>query len=139
MTIVRFKVKGPPEPFRAELMRRGETVVVVASGEIDLASADELEARLRDARTSSGRVVLDLRRVGFIDCAGLSRILELQRAARETGCDFALIPGPSQVQRLFLITGTFLALRFIDPSEVAAGSLSGKTATRPRDIGGTDG
>ena len=117
MTLASTLADGPPEPFHAELERRGETVVVVASGEIDLASEDELEALLRDAQSGSGRVVLDLRRVVFLDCAGLRRILH---AAREDGGEFALIPGPSQVQRLFLITHTYGALRFIDPGETGA-------------------
>ena len=109
-----------PDAFRAELKRRGEAMVVVASGEIDLASADALEACLRDALNRSSKVVLDLRQVGFLDCAGLRRMLLLQDAIREAGGDFAVIPGSSQVQRLFLITRTFGAFHFIDPSEIAA-------------------
>jgi anti-sigma B factor antagonist len=109
-----------PDVFRAELERRGDAIVVVAAGEIDIASADELEIRLRDALNRSSHVVLDLRRVGFIDCAGLRRMLHFQDAARETGGDFAVIPGPRQVQRLFLITRTFGAFHFLDPRDVAA-------------------
>jgi anti-anti-sigma factor len=113
MTMVSFHPNQIPRPFQAELEQRGETVTVVASGEIDLASADQLEASLREAHARSGSVVLDLRRVVFIDCAGLLRILRFNDACR----DFALIPGPSQVQRLFLLTRTFGELRFILPGE----------------------
>jgi len=63
----------------------------------------ELEVRLRDALNRSSHVVLDLRRVGFIDCAGLRRMLDVQDAAREAGGHFAVIP-----------------FHFIDPGETAA-------------------
>jgi anti-anti-sigma factor len=116
MTMISFRADHVPQPFHAELEQRGETTVVVASGEIDLASADRLEACLHEARARSGRVVLDLRRVDFIDCAGLRRILHFRDSVR----DFALIPGPGQVQRLFLLTSTFGELRFIDPGEIAS-------------------
>ena len=117
MTMLSFSL---PDAFHAEVKRRGETMVVVASGEIDLASVDELEVHLRDALNRSSHVVLDLRRVGFIDCAGLRRMLDIQNAAGEGGGDFAVIPGPSHVQRVFLITRTFGAFHFIDCSEIAA-------------------
>jgi len=119
MTMIGLRANQLSQPFHAELEQRGETTVVVASGEIDLASADRLEACLRGAHARSGRVVLDLRQVVFIDCAGLRRILRFNDASR----DFALIPGPSQVQRLFRLTGTFGELRFIDPGERTAPRL----------------
>jgi len=111
MTMICFRLS---EPFQAELRRRGDTIVVVASGEIDLAYADELEAGLRAALNRSLRVVLDLRDVEFLDCAGLRRILDFQQLVREAGGEFALIPGPSQVQRLFDVTRVSGALCFID-------------------------
>jgi len=117
MTMLSFWL---PDAFHAEVKRRGETMVVVASGEIDLATVDELEVHLRDALNRSSHVVLDLRRVGFIDCAGVRRMLDIQHAAGEAGGDFAVIPGPSHVQRVFLITRTFGTFYFIDPSEIAA-------------------
>jgi anti-anti-sigma factor len=116
MTMISFRTDYIPPPFHAELQRFGETIVVVASGEIDLAYADQLDACLRDAHAQSERVVLDLRRVVFIDCAGLRRILRFNDSSR----DFALIPGPGQVQRLFLLTRTFGALRFVQPDEIAS-------------------
>jgi hypothetical protein len=47
-------------------------------------------------------------------------MLDIQDSAGEAGGDFAVIPGASHVQRVFLITRTFGAFHFIDPSEIAA-------------------
>ena len=112
MTMIGFRL---PEPFHAELEQRGETIVVVASGEIDLACAYDLAASLRAASNRCERVVLDLREVSFLDCAGLRQILGFHFMA---GGDFALIPGPSQVQRLFHITGVLDVLRFVEDGDI---------------------
>jgi anti-anti-sigma regulatory factor len=43
-------------------------------------------------------VVLDLSRLGFIDCTGLRCILELDAEARNDGFSIELVPGPPVVQ-----------------------------------------
>ncbi|MFI6627170.1 STAS domain-containing protein [Streptomyces sp. NPDC050528] len=63
------------------------TTVVALSGEIDLLTAHQLSARL-DMLTAGPRpdLVLDLRSVSFIDCAGLSVLRRAQnRAAARDG------------------------------------------------------
>jgi anti-anti-sigma factor len=110
--------EGFPEPLHTELTRHGETIVVVAFGEIDLTSADRLLAQLRGLLSSVKQVVLDLREVVFIDSAALHCMLEVDRASRDAGVEFLLVPGPQQVQRLFQVTRTEDALRFIEPSRI---------------------
>jgi anti-sigma B factor antagonist len=116
--MTRFGTEGFPEPMHTELTRHGDTVIVAASGEIDLSSADRLQAQLRDLLSSFSRVVLDLRRVVFIDSTGLRCMLAVDKASRETGVEFLLVPGPREVQRLFRLTGADAALRFIDPNRI---------------------
>jgi anti-sigma B factor antagonist len=87
------------------------TLVLV--GELDLASAPELEGAVAAAlEAGAQRIVLDLRRLDFIDASGLHAVVDASDACREQGCEFALVPGSRQVQRVFEMTGTLASLRF---------------------------
>jgi anti-anti-sigma factor len=61
---------------------------VTLIGELDLAVADGLRARLGRLRRSEPRVRLDLSELEFIDCSGLNGILGALAEARR--CDWAL-------------------------------------------------
>ena len=117
MNMIRFGTEGVPEPLHTEQHRHGDTVVVIASGEIDLTSADPLRAQLLGLLDSCRRLVLDLRRVDFMESSGLHCILDVDKSSRGTGVDFALVPGPPGVQRLFEVTKTLDCLHFIGPIE----------------------
>lgn len=87
-------------------------VVIAPRGEIDLASVDLLRKHLNDLENGGFHsLVLDLRGVTFIDSTGLHLVLA---EVRNEGIDFAVIPGPAQVQRVFELTG------LIDQVPVAA-------------------
>ena len=88
-----------------EVRREGDSAVVVARGDIDLASLPKATAALDGARAGARSVVLDLREVGFMDTSGLRLIIEEQRRAAATGYHFAVIRGPRRVQRLLEIAG----------------------------------
>lgn len=106
---------GVPERFRVELEPHRETIVVAAHGDLDIATAEPLRAKLQEVVDAGfRRVVLDLRAVSFIDSSGLRVILEARTGTADAGVDFALIPGPDSVQRLFEVTGTDSVLRFVD-------------------------
>lgn len=105
----------PPEPFRCDVESFRGKVVVIPHGEIDLATAPMLEAKLRELReTGFDHLVVDLRSVAFIDSTGLRLILAWDDDSRAEGLDFELIAGGPIVQRLFDITGVTGRLRFID-------------------------
>ncbi|MEA2199898.1 MAG: anti-sigma factor antagonist [Solirubrobacteraceae bacterium] len=76
--------------------------VLVLSGELDVASADQLEALIRQicAQTTI-EVVLDLSNLTFIDSAGLRAILLAGELCEDRGHEFAIVPGPTHVQRVF--------------------------------------
>jgi len=94
------------EPFRVEIQREREIVRVVLIGELDLATIGELSGHLQELRDAGvERLVLDLRRLEFIDSSGLHLILELDRDARSDGHEFAVTPGPPAIERLFKLTG----------------------------------
>ena len=78
-------------------------VVLTLTGELDLTNASELEQRLEGALTANGsRLVLDLRRVAFIDSAALHVLF---RTARALGKErFGLVVEPqSAIARVFEI------------------------------------
>ena len=101
------------EPVDALLERRADTVVVVVFGEIDLSCSDRLNARLREMIGSARLLILDLSDVSFMDVSGLHCVLDAHHASHAAGVEFALVPGPPTVQRLFQVTKTDGVLRFI--------------------------
>jgi anti-anti-sigma factor len=88
-----------------QLRRVGDATFVSARGDIDLSTLDKAVTALDEARAGAAMLVLDLREVGFMDTSGLRLVIEEQQRAAEGGYRFAVVPGPSRVQRLFEIAG----------------------------------
>lgn len=66
--------------------RQDDSVVVEVGGELDLASATQLERALKLAwRGQPELVVIDLGELQFIDMAGLRALLEAQQHAEDQG------------------------------------------------------
>lgn len=87
-----------------ETTRIGEQTVIVATGEIDLASAGKLQAAI--AELTSQVVTVDLRGVEFIDSSGLAMLIKEHDRLGESGGELRLVvqvKGP--VARLFELTG----------------------------------
>jgi anti-anti-sigma factor len=84
--------------------RFGTTVVVRLSGELDLASGEELEAAVRE-RENAEHVILDLESLGFIDSAGLRVIYELWAESRNDGFNLAIVGAQGPVRRVMSLTG----------------------------------
>lgn len=105
-----------PERFDCDVEPEREGVRVVPSGQLDMATVPILEARLLELQESGfRRLIVDLRRLDFIDSTGLRLLLACDAEARKDGFSFALIAGPPKVQRLFELTKTLHVLPFIDP------------------------
>jgi anti-anti-sigma factor len=101
-------------PFRVDVHPERARVRVEPIGEVDLATADVLRQQLRELRESGFReLVLDLRRVTFLDSTGIALILAEDRHAREAGLVFTLISGPPAVQRVLGMCGVIDELRFV--------------------------
>jgi anti-anti-sigma factor len=80
--------------------------VIAVAGELDLATGPELEAELQDISTSETTlVVVDLRKLEFMDSTGLSIIVRAHQRLTGEGCELGLVQGSSQVQRLLDLTG----------------------------------
>ena len=106
--------------FRCLLRESGRDVAWVrVTGELDIAAAPQLEDSLRMAQLQARRVVLDLRELTFIDCAGLRVVVAAGNHARQAGAHLVVVRGPSQVDRVFTLTGTSDALKIVDLDPVA--------------------
>lgn len=108
-----------PEPFHFQLEPRRETLIAAAHGDIDVESVGQFRAQLHELLDAGfERVALDLRHVSFIDSSGLRAVFEIAAASRSAGIEFAMLQGSEPVQRLFAVTQTEEAFRFIDPVEL---------------------
>ena len=95
------------EPFSLAVVPDRREVDVVPTGELDLATAEQVEREVRELRASGFRqVVIDLRRLTFIDSSGLRMLITLRNDARRDGHVLKLVPGRPDVQRLFDLTVT---------------------------------
>lgn len=109
-----------PEPFHCEVVSGDDHVRVIPVGELDLATGAILEGRLAELRDGgAGRLVVDLRRLAFMDSSGLRLLLHWDHVAREDGGRLSLIAGPPEIQRVFATTGLLDRLEFVDPPERA--------------------
>ncbi|MGI8413323.1 MAG: STAS domain-containing protein [Solirubrobacteraceae bacterium] len=95
---------------------QGDRLVLTLCGELDLSSCARFEDELRSAEQAecSGRVVLDLSRLAFMDSAGLHVLLSAQERSGANGHELSLLRGPRAVQRMFELTDTDGVFRFDD-------------------------
>jgi len=80
------------------------TIRFALSGELDIATAAELDQALRAAQQNSGLLTVDLRRLSFMDCRGLAVIVAAAERAGASGGSFRIVRGPPHVHRLFTVT-----------------------------------
>ncbi len=110
--------------FGVEVRDDERAVVIGVSGELDLASSPELEAELERGTSSDVELlIIDLRKLEFMDSTGLSVLVRAHQKATERGKRLAVVKGPQQVQRLLSLTGVADRLTVVDtPEELLAGS-----------------
>ena len=109
--------------FRIEVRSAGRATVIGMSGELDLASSPALQEELdRVAASDSEMLIIDLRRLDFMDSTGLSVLVRAHQRAEEQGRRLAMVRGPQQVQRLLSLTGVADRLTLVDrPEELLNG------------------
>lgn len=109
------RMADTPGPFRCELQPLPGSVQISVHGELDMATAPELVSMLAGVYSADLReIVLDLRRLTFVDSTGLRCFLDARRSTHERGIELALIAGPPSVQRVFELAGVAHALDFRD-------------------------
>jgi anti-sigma B factor antagonist len=101
------------EPFRCEVDPDRASVFVRPVGELDLATAPIVDAQLSELVAAGFKsVVLDLRKLRFLDSTGLRLLLEWDAKSRAAGVDMRVVPGPPAVQRVFDIAGVTSLVTF---------------------------
>jgi len=81
----------------------GRTTVTF-TGTLDISTIDQALNELAGARAEAPELVIDLRRVDFIDSSGLSVIAQTAQQAAETGRALSVVPN-AQARRLMEMTG----------------------------------
>jgi anti-sigma B factor antagonist len=105
-----------PEPFAIEITPARERVIVTPRGELDLATTGQVSEAI-DGLVAAGfaEIVLDLRRVSFMDSTGLRLVM---RETQRSDTEVRVIDGAPPVARLFDLTGIRSHLPFLAPHEV---------------------
>lgn len=96
------------DPFRVESVRNEQHAVVIISGDLDAATAPRLHAELVElAQAGVDRIVLDLRRLTFVDSFGLGVIVNAKKRLSQVGNALCLVAGLEQrtLRRVLEITG----------------------------------
>lgn len=73
-------------------------------GELDITTAPELARTLRESQQLAHLIVLDLRELAFMDCAGVHTIVDASRRARQDGRRLIVVRGRPDVYRIFTLT-----------------------------------
>jgi anti-anti-sigma factor len=105
-----------PTGFSISTSDRDGRAVVVIRGELDLATAPDLEAVLSERLDAGQDVVVDLRELAFLDSTGL-RVLVAAHARVEGGEQRFLIVRPrpgATIEKILAIAGVESVLDLID-------------------------
>jgi anti-anti-sigma factor len=95
-----------PEPFRVAVCPERDRVRVLLTGEVDLATVGTVEEQLRELLDAGfDQVVMDLRRLSFMDCSGVRMLIAVDRRARERGGRLGIVCATGQVRRLLALSG----------------------------------
>lgn len=89
-------------------------------GELDSASAPQLERALRGSQARAPLVVLDLRELAFMDSSGVHVIVDASIRAREADRRLVVLRGPPNVDRVFALTGTSEVVEIAEVSSFLA-------------------
>ena len=85
---------------------------MVLDGELDLATVPVAEQAINRVAGNVKTLVLDLRKLSFLDSSGLRLILSTDEAVESRRV--VIVRGPAQVDRVFDLTGTGARLDIVD-------------------------
>jgi anti-anti-sigma factor len=105
-----------PTGFSISISDRDGRAVVVIRGELDLATAPDLDAALTELLDDGKDVVVDLRELGFMDSTGLRAIVAAHARTEDTEQSFVIVrplPGAA-IERILAISGVESVLELID-------------------------
>lgn len=108
--------------FNVETEQQEDATHVLLSGDLDLSTAKQAEQAIEEAERSGQKtVVIDLRRLSFMDSTGLRVIVSADKRASRSKRRVVIIQGPQAVRRVFEITRLGERLEIVDtPEEIEA-------------------
>jgi anti-anti-sigma factor len=117
----RIQLKGPAAVlprFDVQEVLDGSGHTLILSGELDMVSSADLEAAISLlCNEGTSRLVLDLSALAFMDLMGLRMVLFAKELCEWHRCEFALLPGPVSVQRVFELTNLLDVMPFESEGE----------------------
>lgn len=94
------------DALRVEVSYDGDgRALISATGDVDVATADQLKAALAVAIDQGHDVVLDLSRVSFLDSTGVAVIIATLNSARVVGSSLQLAAIAEQPRHVLELTG----------------------------------
>lgn len=105
-----------PSGFSVTASERDGRTVVVIRGELDLATAPELERVIGERLDAGDDVVVDLRELGFMDSSGLRVLVAAHTRIGSGDQQFLIVRPPegSPIARILSIAGLERELNLID-------------------------
>jgi anti-anti-sigma factor len=123
---IRRKPKGaavlePSSPaLEVRVEERAESIRLELCGELDIDTKLKLKRELVLAEASGPKTILiDLRRLTFMDSVGLGVLLGALRRSRTGGWRLVLVKGPEPIEQLLLITGVRNLIEVVEDPELA--------------------
>lgn len=110
-------------------------VVAVLRGELDVAYAALIAARLSLVAASQRAIIVDLAGLRFIDSSGVAALVRARRHARHAGGDLLLAAPQDQVLRVLTVTrviDSFSICADVDAAADRAGQSRPMVASAPR-------
>lgn len=99
-------MNGSDDRTQIDVTRNGGEVRIALAGEVDADSARPLRSSLADLGQSRDftRLVIDLRRVAFMDSTGIHLLLTALDQSRRDGFELVLMKAPASVHRVLELT-----------------------------------
>jgi anti-sigma B factor antagonist len=95
--------------------RDGDVHTMALTGELDLATADAVQAELERIEASDATsIVLDLKGLTFMDSTGVRLLVSAHARSRADTGRLSLLRGPAAVQRVMELSGVDVLLPFAD-------------------------
>ena len=100
--------------------RVGDALVVAIFGEIDMATAPEVSRAIDPGQAETGRVVVDLSEVTFLDSSALNAFVKSQQELALHDIGFSIVsPADQAVRNVFEITRLTEPLSVVDSLDEA--------------------
>lgn len=116
------------QPIRIDHLSRPGYDVLAVSGDLDLHTATAFRRfALHPGRCDQGRLVADLREVGFLDSTGVGAIVGIRREAARRGAETVLVSHDNQVWRVLKMLRLDAVIPIHHTLEAAVEDVQGST------------